>query len=122
MVVFIVGAGPGDIELLTLKAKRLIENAEIIIYDKLINKDILNYAPSNCKIIYLGKREKDSERSQKIQMDINDLILKYGSSKRMVRLKGGDPFIFGRGGEEAQICVQHGIAFEIVPGIITFLL
>lgn len=117
MVVYIVGAGPGDIELLTLKAKRLIENAEIIIYDKLVNKDILNWVPGNCEIIYVGKREKDSEHSQKIQRDINSLIRKYGASKRVVRLKGGDPFIFGRGGEEAQICAQHGIPFEMLPGI-----
>jgi len=117
MVVYIVGVGPGDIELITLKAKRLIKNAEIIIYDKLINKDILNWAPANCEIIYVGKREKGSEHSQKIQRDINSLIWKYGASKRVVRLKGGDPFIFGRGGEEAQICAQHEIPFEIVPGI-----
>ncbi len=117
MVVYIVGVGPGDIELLTLKAKRLVENAEIIIYDKLVNKDILNWAPANCEIIYVGKREKGSGHSQKIQKDINSLIRKYGASKRVVRLKGGDPFIFGRGGEEAQICAQHGIPFEIVPGI-----
>ncbi len=117
MVVYIVGAGPGDIELLTLKAKRLIENAEIIIYDKLINKDILNWAPANCETIYVGKHEKDSDRSQKIQSDINNLIKKYGNSKQIVRLKGGDPFIFGRGGEEAQVCAQNGIPFEIVPGI-----
>ena len=70
MVVYIVGAGPGDIELLTLKAKRIIENAEIIIYDKLVNKDILNWAPANCEIIYAGKRQKGSEHSQKIQQGL----------------------------------------------------
>jgi len=117
MVVYIVGAGPGDIELLTLKAKRLIENAEIIIYDKLINKDILNWASSNCEIMYVGKREKGTESSQEIQKEINNLIQKYGPSKKVVRLKGGDPFIFGRGGEEAQICAKHKIPFEISPGI-----
>jgi uroporphyrinogen III methyltransferase/synthase len=117
MVVYIVGAGPGDIELLTLKAKRLIENAEIIIYDKLINKDILNWASANCKIIYVGKREKGTESSQEIQKEINILIQKYGHVKKVVRLKGGDPFIFGRGGEEAQICAKHKIPFEISPGI-----
>ena len=117
MVVYIVGAGPGDVELLTLKAKRLVENAEVIIYDKLINKKILDWAPLNCTLIYVGKREKDSETSQNIQKDINNLIQEYGPSKRVVRLKGGDPLIFGRGGEEAQICVHHNINFEIIPGI-----
>ncbi|MFQ5884175.1 MAG: uroporphyrinogen-III C-methyltransferase [Thermoplasmata archaeon] len=117
MVVYIVGAGPGDAELVTLKAKRLIENAEILIYDKLVDEEILNWAPPGCELIYMGKREQNSASSQEIQRGINHYIRKYGPSKRVVRLKGGDPFIFGRGGEEAQECVREGIPFEVVPGI-----
>lgn len=117
MVVFIVGAGPGDLGLVTLKAKELIERAEVILYDKLVNPAVLNWAPPGCTIIYVGKREAGSDPSQKIQTDIHSLILHYGKDKFVVRLKGGDPFIFGRGGEEAQSCVKEGIPFEIVPGI-----
>jgi uroporphyrinogen III methyltransferase/synthase len=117
MVVFIVGAGPGDPGLLTLKAKELIERAEVIVYDKLVNPAILDWAPPGCEKIYVGKRERDSASSQEIQTDINSLIVKYGKDNFVVRLKGGDPYIFGRGGEEAQECVKHGISFEIVPGI-----
>ncbi len=117
MVVYIVGAGPGDLELVTLKAKRLIEKAEVLIYDKLVNHEILDWAPPDCKLIYMGKREEDSLPSQDTQRRINDLIREYGPSKRVVRLKGGDPFIFGRGGEEAQECARKGIPFEVVPGI-----
>jgi uroporphyrinogen III methyltransferase/synthase len=117
MVVYIVGAGPGDSGLLTIKAKELIEKAEIIIYDKLVNKQILNWARPKCKLIYVGKREHDSAPSQNIQNDINSLISQYGADNFVVRLKGGDPFIFGRGGEEAQECVRKGIPFEVVPGI-----
>jgi uroporphyrinogen III methyltransferase/synthase len=117
MVVYIIGAGPGDIELVTLKAKRLVQEAEVLIYDKLVNEEVLNWAPPNCELIYMGKRESGSAPSQETQREINDLILLHGPSKRVVRLKGGDPFIFGRGGEEAQVCVREGIPFEIVPGI-----
>ncbi len=117
MVVYIIGAGPGDIELVTLKAKRLIQEAEVLIYDKLVNEEVLNWAPPNCELIYMGKREKDSASSQETQQEINDLIVIHGPFKRVVRLKGGDPFIFGRGGEEAQLCAKKGIPFEIVPGI-----
>ncbi len=117
MVVFIVGAGPGDLGLVTLKAKELIERAEVILYDKLVNPAVLVWAPSGCNIIYVGKREAGADSSQKIQKDINSLITDYGKDNFVVRLKGGDPFIFGRGGEEAQVCVKEGIPFEIVPGI-----
>jgi len=117
MVVFIVGAGPGDLGLVTLKAKQLIERAEVILYDKLVNPAVLEWAPAGCQIIYVGKRESGSDPSQKIQTDINSLIVQYGKDNFVVRLKGGDPLIFGRGGEEAQECVKHGIPFEIVPGI-----
>jgi len=117
MVVYIVGAGPGDIGLVTLKAKELVQRAEVIIYDKLANSQILDWAPVDCEMIYMGKREKDSAHSQTIQQRINDEIVQHGRDKFVVRLKGGDPLIFGRGGEEAQICAEAGIPFEIVPGI-----
>lgn len=117
MVVYIVGAGPGDPSLLTLKAKALIEYAEVIIYDKLVNEEILGWANPKSELIYVGKREKDSETSGEIQERINQLLSEHGPNKIVVRLKGGDPFIFGRGGEEAQICAQNNIPFEIVPGI-----
>jgi uroporphyrinogen III methyltransferase/synthase len=117
MVVYIVGAGPGDPGLVTLRAKHLISRAQVIIYDKLVNPAVLNWAPADCEIIYMGKREKGSSSSQELQKDINELIKEHGRDKFVVRLKGGDPFIFGRGGEEAQECVKEGIPFEIVPGI-----
>jgi uroporphyrinogen III methyltransferase/synthase len=117
MVVYIVGAGPGDPQLLTLKAKSLIESAEVIIYDKLVNEEILSWANPKCHQIYVGKRETGSEKSQEIQQRINKLLKEHGQEKMVVRLKGGDPFIFGRGGEEAQVCAQNDIPFEIVPGI-----
>lgn len=117
MVVYIVGAGPGDLELVTLKAKRLIQEADIIIYDKLANPEILAWAPPSCEMVYMGKREPGHQHSQTIQVEINDLLKQHGKVKRVVRLKGGDPFIFGRGGEEAEICAENDIPFEIVPGI-----
>jgi uroporphyrinogen III methyltransferase/synthase len=117
MVVYIVGAGPGDPGLVTLRAKDLISRAEVILYDKLVNPVILEWAPLGCELIYVGKREQGAAPSQQMQMDINQLIEEFGPSKMVVRLKGGDPFIFGRGGEEAQICVRAGIPYEVVPGI-----
>jgi uroporphyrinogen III methyltransferase/synthase len=117
MVVYIVGAGPGDPSLLTLKAKSLIESAEVIIYDKLVNEEILGWANPKSELIYVGKRERDSKKSGEIQERINQLLSELGPNKMVVRLKGGDPFIFGRGGEEAQVCAQNNIPFEIVPGI-----
>lgn len=117
MVVYIVGAGPGDPSLLTLKAKSLIESAEVIIYDKLVNEEILSWANPKSELIYVGKREKESEKSGDIQERINQLLSELGPGKMVVRLKGGDPFIFGRGGEEAQVCARNNIPFEIVPGI-----
>ncbi len=117
MVVYIVGAGPGDLELVTIKAKRLIQNADMIIYDKLANPELLSWARPDCELVYMGKREAGHEHSQTIQTRINEQIARHGRDKRVVRLKGGDPFIFGRGGEEAEICVENDIPFEIVPGI-----
>lgn len=113
--VYLVGAGPGDPGLLTLKAKDLIEKADVIVYDYLANDIFLNYAKKNAELIYAGKSGGSHTMKQE---DINQLLCdKALKGLNVVRLKGGDPFIFGRGGEEAQEFANKGIPFEIVPGI-----
>ncbi len=116
--IYIVGAGPGDPELLTLKALRLIKSADVILYDRLINQEILLFAKPECELVYVGK--EDGKHT--IEQDkINKLLLEYAYTKEVVvRLKGGDPFIFGRGGEEALFLAEHGIEFEVVPGVSSF--
>ena len=113
--VYLTGAGPGDIELLTLKALRVIQNADVLIYDRLVNPEILEMVKKDCDLIYVGKEDKKHTLPQD---EINELIyqatLKY---ENVVRLKGGDPFVFGRGGEEALYLQQRDIKFEIIPGI-----
>jgi len=113
--VFLVGAGPGDPGLLTLRAKELIETADIIIHDRLVSQEILDFAKREAELIYVGKRPGHHCVPQsKINQIIVELALEGG---RVVRLKGGDPLIFGRGGEEAAVLKAHGISCEIVPGI-----
>lgn len=113
--VYIVGAGPGDMELLTLKAKRCVEEADVIVYDRLINKRILSLAKKGCELIYLGKGNTEGGV---IQDKINETIVEKALEGKVVtRLKGGDPFVFGRGGEEILSLVEKGISFEEVPGI-----
>ncbi len=113
--VAIVGAGPGDPELLTLAAVRYLEEAEIVIYDRLVAPTILDLAPANATLIYVGKAKG---RHTVSQAEINDLLVQSAyTGKRVVRLKGGDPFIFGRGGEEVAHLRAAGIRAEIVPGI-----
>ncbi len=113
--VYLVGAGPGDPELITAKGLRCIAEADVLIYDYLAAKALLRHARNDCERIYVGKKGGDHTLSQD---GINALITEKAQDGNIVtRLKGGDPFIFGRGGEEAEILVQAGIAFEIVPGV-----
>lgn len=113
--VYIVGAGPGDPDLLTVKALRLLGRAEVVVYDKLVSDEILALIPAGATRIFAGKVARNHHMPQG---QINELLVSLARSGRMVvRLKGGDPFLFGRGGEEAAHLASHGIAFEIVPGI-----
>jgi uroporphyrin-III C-methyltransferase len=113
--VYLVGSGPGDPELLTLKARRLIDNAEVIVYDQLPGKAILNSMPEKAEKIDVGKY---AGKHTMPQSEINKvLVQKAKEGKKVVRLKGGDPYVFGRGGEEAEQLAAEGIEFEVVPGI-----
>lgn len=113
--VYLVGAGPGDPGLFTIKGKSVLEKADVVVYDRLVSSQILNWAPSNAELIYVGKVSGNHALPQD---DINALLVrKAKEGKIVVRLKGGDPFLFGRGGEEALYVKEHGINFEIVPGI-----
>ncbi|MGQ9746088.1 MAG: uroporphyrinogen-III C-methyltransferase [Dissulfurimicrobium sp.] len=113
--VYLVGAGPGDPGLLTIKGKKIIENADVIIYDRLASPRLMSFASPDAERIYVGKRIGLHAVSQE---EINKLIVQKAFEGKMVcRLKGGDPFIFGRGAEEAQVLVKAGIPFEVVPGV-----
>jgi len=113
--VFLVGAGPGDSELITLKGLRALQNADVVVYDRLVNLDLLDEAPTHAIRVFVGK---ESGRHAVQQEDINALLVSYAQQGyTVVRLKGGDPFVFGRGGEEALALVQKNIAFEIVSGV-----
>ncbi len=114
-IVYLIGSGPGDPGLITLKGKECLERADVIIYDYLINEDLLKLAKKNCEFIYVGKKGGAHTLPQE---EINALLVrKAKEGKRVVRLKGGDPFIFGRGGEEAERLAEEGIPFEVVPGV-----
>ena len=113
--VFLVGAGPGDPGLLTLRAKELLETCDTVVFDALVNPDILQFAPLQAERIFVGKR--CGKISWK-QDEIHRLLLERARlGEHVVRLKGGDPFLFGRGGEEAEFLAAHGVAWEIVPGV-----
>jgi uroporphyrinogen III methyltransferase / synthase len=113
--VHLVGAGPGDAGLFTLRGVEVLRRAEVVIYDGLVNRELLRYAPRTAEIIYGGKHDRTRCVSQD---ELNALLLAHGlAGKRVVRLKGGDPFMFGRGGEEAEVLAEAGIPFEVVPGV-----
>jgi uroporphyrinogen III methyltransferase/synthase len=113
--VYLVGAGPGDPKLITLKGIECLQRADVVIYDLLINVKLLEHCPAHTKKIYGGKMIGEQEQRQ---AEIDDLMIRHAKTgKTVVRLKGGDPFIFGRGGEEALTLVEAGIDFEVVPGI-----
>jgi len=112
---FIMGAGPGDPELITMKAHQILKRAEVILYDNLCNRELLDIAPKTCMMVYVGKQPYGNSMSQE---QINHLIVTYaGIYKVVVRLKGGDPFIFGRGFEELLFAEMRGIKATYIPGI-----
>src|SRR6056297_3093672 len=114
---YLTGAGPGDPALLTLKAKRVIEKADVILYDRLANNRFLDYAADDAEKIYVGKKAEDHHYTQ---TEIETLMIeKVKVGKTVCRLKEGDPFIYGRGGEEALSLKEADIDFEIIPGIIS---
>lgn len=111
----VVGAGPGDPELITIKAIKALKNADVILYDALVNAELLDYVNPNAELIFVGKR-RGCYRYQ--QQQINELIVSRGYSHgHVVRLKGGDPFIFGRGAEEMEYAAKYGLQVAMVPGI-----
>ena len=113
--VYLVGAGPGDPKLITLRAVELIKKADVVLYDRLVSKKILSMIPKRTKSIYVGRAVGDDTTHQNTT---NELMVKYAKlQKSVVRLKGGDPIIFGRGGEEAEFLKSFDVKYEIIPGI-----
>jgi len=114
-IVYLVGAGPGDAGLLTLRGAEVLARADVVVYDALVNPELLRRAPVSAEILYAGKRSRDHALPQE---EMNQLLVaKAKEGRTVVRLKGGDPYVFGRGGEEAQELAEAGVAFEVVPGI-----
>lgn len=112
---FIIGAGPGDPELISIKGLKALRHADVILYDALVSGELLTHAKPGCKLIYVGKRKAKKEFSQE---EINQLLVFYVARfKCVVRLKGGDPYVFGRGHEELEYAAKRGVHVEIIPGI-----
>src|SRR5690242_20033525 len=113
--VYLVGAGPGDPGLLTLRGAECLRRADIVVYDRLAHPDHLIHARPEAEKVYVGKQSAHHAMKQE---DINDLLVRSAlAGKTVCRLKGGDPYVFGRGGEEAEACHSAGVPFEVVPGI-----
>ncbi|MEN1970431.1 uroporphyrinogen-III C-methyltransferase [Lentibacillus sp. N15] len=113
--VYLVGAGPGDPDLITVKGIKALQQSDVILYDRLVNTALLAHAPEKTELVYCGKGPNQHSLTQDV---INNLLYQFASQSKVVtRLKGGDPFIFGRGGEEAVFLQTKGIAFDIIPGI-----
>lgn len=113
--VWLVGAGPGDAGLFTLKGLEVLKNAEVVVYDSLVGQGVLTKIPDTARLIYVGKR---ADKHTMPQEKINEILLAEAEKGcRVVRLKGGDPFLFGRGGEELELLAEHGIPYEVVPGV-----
>jgi len=116
--VYLVGAGPGDPDLLTVKAYKILQRADVVLYDALVGEEILELIPKRVLKIYVGKRKNNHTLPQE---EINSLLWRFArEGKTVVRLKGGDPFIFGRGGEEYCHLLRLGLPVEVVPGISSF--
>ncbi len=115
MVVYLIGAGPGDADLITLKAVNILNKADVVFYDYLANDEILNHVPDTAERIYVGKKAGEHYKTQD---QINNLIITQARNhENVVRLKGGDPFVFGRGGEEILALIENNIKFEVIPGV-----
>ena len=112
---YIIGAGPGDPELISIKGMKALQRADVILYDALVSMELLAYASVSCKLIYVGKRKGKKEFSQE---EINQLLVFYAARyNAVVRLKGGDPYVFGRGHEELEYAVKRSVHVEVIPGI-----
>lgn len=113
--VWLVGAGPGDIGLFTLKGEAVLQQADVVVYDSLVGEGVLARIPEHARLINVGKR---ASHHTMVQEDINKVLLEEAQKgNKVVRLKGGDPFLFGRGGEELELLSENGISYEIVPGV-----
>lgn len=117
-LISIVGGGPGDPELLTVKATKRLQTADVVLYDALLGEEILALAPPDCEKIYVGKLYRDGQNQEERQNEIHRRFAFYAEQgKKVVRLKAGDPMIFGRGAEEVRFCLENGLNYEVIPGI-----